>query len=379
MRKLRILLTGGGTGGHIYPLVAVSQKIFEITKKNNLEAEVRFVGAPGSYRTVLEGYGIRVSKIAPSKIRRYFSILNLLEPFKLAIGLLQALIKLYFYMPNVIFSKGGPGALPVVLAGTFYRIPIVIHESDAVPSLTTKISARFAKSIGVAFDSAQDFFPGKNVAVVGLPIREELLSNWDDQKIAKRYWGFNPERLLILVLGGSQGAAAIDDFIISQAPEILESYQILHQTGIDNFEEAAAELKFIAAEVGEEAKRGYKMVSYFKKDIKEAYLAADLVVSRAGSTIHEIAAFGKPAILVPLPEAAGDHQRFNAYQFAEAGAGVVIEQNNLLGNVFMVQLKKILDNDERRAEIAEASKEFFKPKADQVIAEEVLRVAIGRK
>jgi len=131
MKKIHILLTGGGTGGHIYPLIAVAEELKHTARQHNLELHLKFLGAPSNFQTVLEGYGIDVSKTVSSKLRRYFSLLNLLEPFKFIIGFIQAIIKLYFIMPNVIFSKSGPGTVPIVLAAWFYRIPIIIHESDA--------------------------------------------------------------------------------------------------------------------------------------------------------------------------------------------------------------------------------------------------------
>lgn len=377
MKKIRILLTGGGSGGHIYPLIAVSQKILDASRRSSLETDLRFFGSPGSYQTILEGYGVSVSRIVSSKWRRYLSPLNLLEPFRFVFGLVQALFKMYFFMPDVIFSKGGSGSVPVVLAGAFYRIPVIIHESDAVPGAANRFAAHFAARIGVAFESATSFFSGRSVAVVGNPVREELLLNRDDQKLSKRYWGFHPEEPVILVLGGSQGAEAINDFIIKESPNLLPKFQILHQTGVSNFTNAKGELTFVAADLPEEIRRRYHLVAYFQKDLKEALSAADIVISRAGAGgIFEIAAFGKPAILIPLPNSASAHQRYNANEFASAGAGVVLEEANLLSNVFLVQLNKILGDRERYQKMSAASAAFFKPHTDRILAEEIIRLAL---
>ncbi|MFA5172998.1 MAG: undecaprenyldiphospho-muramoylpentapeptide beta-N-acetylglucosaminyltransferase [Candidatus Paceibacterota bacterium] len=376
MKKIRIIFTGGGTGGHIYPLVAVFKEVKRIADKNNREIEARFFGASGKYQTMLEGYGMKIGKIISSKIRRYFSPLNLLEPFKFIYGIFQALIKVYFFMPDVIFSKGGPGALPVVLAGFFYRIPVIIHESDAVPGLTNRISAKFAKRIAISFKSAEVFFNGKKTALVGNPVRDDLINNRDDQIFAKRYWGFNPEKPVILVLGGSQGSEIINDVIIRNAPELLKKYQIIHQTGEDKFKEAKGELEFIGKEIGKEEAKNYQLLAYLSKDLKEAYTAADLVVGRAGAgTIFEIASFGKPAILIPLANSAGEHQRLNAYEFTETGGGKVIEEDNLLNNVLLIQIDKILSDKDNLKKMQEASLNFFIPNSAEMIGEEIFRIA----
>ena len=301
MRKVRILLTGGGTGGHIYPLIAVKEKLVDISNRHSFQADIRFMGSAQKWATVLEGYGLKVYQIAGSKIRRYFSPLNFLEPFIFAYSLCQAFLKLYFFMPDVIFSKSGPGSFSVVLAGFFYRIPIIIHESDAYPGLSNRLASHFANSIALGFKESASYFKGKNVQVTGNPVRDDLLNNRDEQALAKRFFSFKPDKKVILVIGGSQGAESINDFIISMAPELLKKYQILHQTGVDNFAESRGELEFISKDIDDENKKNYKIVAYFNKDLKEAYSAADLVVSRAGAgSIFEMAAFSKPAILIPL-------------------------------------------------------------------------------
>ena len=373
MRKIRILLTGGGTGGHIYPLIAVKEKLVDISNRHSFEADIRFMGSAGKWKTVLEGYGLRVYRVAGSKMRRYFSPLNFLEPFIFVYSLFQALFKVYFYMPDVVFSKSGPGSLAVVLAAFFYRIPVMIHESDSYPGLSNKIAANFSKSIALGFKESSSYFKNKNIQVTGNPVRDDLLNNRDPQELAKRFFGFKPEKKVILVIGGSQGAQSINDFIISISPELLKKYQILHQTGVENFNESRGELEFVTEGLEDEYKKGYKMVAYFNKDLKEAYSAADLIISRAGAgSIFEIASFSKPAILIPLK----GHQRYNAYSFAEAGAGKIIEQDNLLPSVFLVQVDKILEHEDVIESMKQASQDFFIPNSSQMIAEEIIRLTL---
>src|SRR3990167_7981954 len=211
MRKLRILLTGGGTGGHIYPVIAVAQKLRAWAEKNGLEPDFRFFGDPGNYRAVLEAEKVRISRIAASKLRRYFSILNVVDIFLFCFGLKQSLAKIFFFMPDVAFSKGGPGALPVTFACRFYQIPLVVHESDAIPGLTNKISARRARVVDLAFLSAARYLKTKaQINVVGNPVREELATEIPTTQ-AKNSFGFNPQKSLLLFMGGSQGSSRIND------------------------------------------------------------------------------------------------------------------------------------------------------------------------
>lgn len=373
----RILFTGGGTGGHITPLISVAAELQKLASQKNLKLDLRYFGSPETYENLLETNGIAVSKIASSKWRRYFDLRNFIDIPKFIIGFFQALWKVFWFMPDVAFSKGGPGALPVVLVCAFYRVPIMIHESDTIPGLTNKISGRYAKRIALSFASAQEYFKG-SVAVVGTPIRHELLGEALEQGTAKKTFGFDAEKPVILVISGSQGATRINDFMLDCWPELVKEFQILHQTGINNFPQVKSELTSIAKNFTEEEKNRYKIVPYFEKDLKDAYAAADIVVSRAGSaSIFEIAAFGKPAILIPLPEAAGDHQTKNAYEYAATGAAIVIETDNLTLNVFINQLKKLLSSLEKLKEMSEAAKKFAKPEAAKIIAEEIIKLAMS--
>lgn len=372
----RIGLTGGGTGGHIYPLLAVVEELRRVQSvEHGFDFEFIYFGAPGEYKELLLERGIKVVPIMQSKLRRYFDLRNFLDGFKFVIGLVQALFRIFPVMPDALFSKGGPGALPVILASRFYRIPILVHESDTVPGVTNLISARYASRIGIAFDYTSGFFKG-NVALVGNPLRRSLLDGKMDAAHAKDMLGVAAEPPLILVLGGSQGARRINDFFLDRAPEIVQEFQVLHQTGTHNFKEVEAQLSATLAHAGEEAKRRYRLVPYFEKDLSQALSAADAVVSRAGSgSIFEIAAFGKPSVLIPLPESAGDHQMRNAYEYAKSGAAVVIEEANLTPYILIDQLKKICFDSAHRSAMEEAAQKFAKPDAAAAIARELIHMA----
>ncbi|MBI3588906.1 MAG: UDP-N-acetylglucosamine--N-acetylmuramyl-(pentapeptide) pyrophosphoryl-undecaprenol N-acetylglucosamine transferase [Candidatus Liptonbacteria bacterium] len=373
--KRVILLTGGGSGGHIYPLSAVTEQ-FKKLISNHL---IYYLGPVDVFSvTLATHYGVKMRKIATAKLDRFLSFRNIFLLPKFFWSLLQALFKVFWIMPEVIFSKGGPGALPVVLAGWFYRIPIVIHESDALPGLTNLISARFAKKIALSFEGSAGYFDPKKTFVTGNPVREELLGTRYSSEVAKDELHFNMQIPLTLVLGGSQGSKRINEFILANLGKLLKETQILHQTGSANYLEVKnlSRAAILELPLKEELEHRYQAVPYLDEDMKAALLAADLVVARAGSgTIFEIAAFGKPAILIPLKESANDHQRANAFEFARAGGGVVIEEENLLPGIFTSRLHEILGNQNEREKMAEAAVKFFQPGAAEAIAREVLKLA----
>lgn len=374
--NFKVVLTGGGSGGHIYPLLAVADVLAKKAAELNFNEELIYVGARDSYAPLFEARGIRILPIAAGKLRRYFSVQNFLDIPKVAVGFIQAFWKLYWLMPDIIFSKGGPGALPVVVAGWFYRIPVAIHESDAIPGLTNSICAHFARKIFLSFESAGEKFgagASKKIQVVGSPIRAELLEHRSKSDLAKGALGFSSSHPLILILGGSQGSLRINNFILTNLPAIIAVTQVLHQTGVANFLETQKLSHAALIDTPPTANR-YVPVNYFTDDYGTALDAADLIVARPGSNIFEFAAFGKPAILIPIAESANDHQRANAYAFAETGAGVVIDESNLLPGIFLNELNKILTNADLRKKMGEASTKFFLPGAAETIADEVMRM-----
>jgi UDP-N-acetylglucosamine--N-acetylmuramyl-(pentapeptide) pyrophosphoryl-undecaprenol N-acetylglucosamine transferase len=376
MKEMRILLTGGGTGGHIYPLVAVAETLIKISPPN-LRLKIYYLGPNHPLNEEFRKRGIRVYNLASSKLRRYFSLENFLDVPKFFLSICQALFRLYFLMPDVVFSKGGPGALAVILAAKFYLIPIIIHESDSNPGLTNRLSAKFAARIGIAFAGAAEYFPPTKTAFLGNPLRLGLLTGEKiDIAQAKRRINFDPREPLILILGGSQGSAAINFFVLDNLEVLLKLGQIYHQTGEKNFAEARQLSENILKNLGENYERRYRITPILDTDgIKDALLAADLVLSRAGAgAIYEIAAFGKPSILVPLNNAANDHQKKNAYEYASTGAAIVIEESNFKLNIVLVQLKKILEDKEQYQSMAEAARAFFKPQAAEIIAREILKL-----
>ncbi len=370
--SMRILLTGGGTGGHIFPLVAVARKLKKISAEKGLPApEIFYLGPDDFGHDIFEKEGIPFSPIIAGKIRRYFSVQNILDAFKFPVSLVQTFWKMFWIMPDIVFSKGGYASAPIVLVAWVYRVPIMIHESDSVPGVANKKAARMAKLVGIAFSRAAKFLPDKKVAMVGNPVREELFSGSIAE--AKKIFNLSGEKVL-LVLGGSQGAEAINEIIIDVLPQLVQKYQVLHQCGVNNFRQVEEEAKIM---LRPELLPKYHPFPFLDENqMSAAYAAADLLISRAGAgSIFEIAGLGKPSILVPLPESAQDHQRENAYEFARAGACIVLEQQNLKPHLFLSQIDNILENPEVYQKLSNGAKAFFIPDAAQKIAEALLGLA----
>ena len=372
----RILLAGGGTGGHIYPLLAVAE---QFKRDYPSDVELHYVGDPGAFEVEFLGLGIKIHRVMTGKIRRYFSPLNLIDIPKTFIGLLQSFGVVYWLMPDVLFSKGGPGSVGAVIAAWFHRVPILIHESDAVPGLSNLISSRFAKKIAISFEAAAKYFIPPKVVRVGNPIRPGMLAQRLDSSSAKETLGFSKDTPLLLVLGGSQGSQRINEFIIKILKELVPQTQILHQTGLKNFVEVKkmADASFLDIDVKLEIKNRYQPIAYFDETMMaRALSAADLVIARAGSgTIFEIANFSRPSVLIPLPSAANDHQRENAYAYSSAGAGIVVEEGNFSAPIFANQISKFLSNPDLMTKAGEAAFKFARPDSAKILAEEIIKLA----
>ncbi len=383
MKKIRILLAGGGSGGHIYPLIAVAQKLqYFAGGSKDFQLDLRYFGDAGGYDELLAANGVKKTYIISSKFRRYFSLENVIDFFKFFASLIQSFWKIFWFMPDAAFSKGGPGSLPIVFVCKFFGIPIVIHESDSAPGLTNLISGKMSKKIFLAFETARKYFTNKSVEVVGNPVRDELLINKNgrapeilesQKQQAKKEFGFDPEKLVLLILGGSQGAIVINDFVVKNVEILAEKFQILHQTGEKNYGEYKKDYDFLSKTLSDSTKSRYQFFSYFGENLNNAYIAADLVLARAGAgTIFEIAYFGKPAVLIPIPDAANNHQDLNAFEFEEAGAGLDIQQENFLSHLVLVQLETLISKPETLKKMSKAASAFYKPFSAETIAAHLL-------
>ena len=368
---MRIALTGGGTGGHLFPLVAVAKELKNISMERGFyDTEIRFYGpktTDESLYAALAEENIKFESIMSGKLRRYFSLQNPIDLVKFFIGIFQAQWKLFKFMPDVIFSKGGYGSLPIVLVGWLFGIPIIIHESDSIPGFVNKISSRFAKRVAIAFPAAAKYFKDSTVAILGNPTREDLKTGTIEE--AKKSLSLKGDRPLILIMGGSQGARALNDLVMNSLNELLVRYEVILVCGEKNytdlFNESAARLK-------PEQKEYFHLFPFLKSELKHTFAAASLVISRAGaSSIFEIAFLGKPSILIPLPNSAQDHQMENAYEYGKFGATIVMEQQNMTPHLFLDNINHILSNENLFRQMSENALKFFTPQAARKIAEEV--------
>jgi len=369
---MKILFTGGGTGGHVVPIIAIAREIKKIYRGDDLQ--LFFLGPQdrvGSNLLFLEG--IKVKNVMAGKVRRYAGFKsffqNLADIFiKVPIGILQSFFHIFFLSPDLIFSKGGFGSIPGVVAGKLLFVPIFLHESDITPGFANKVLRGFALEIFTSFPKTEHFSPRKLIRV-GNPIRKELLTS--SKKAAKRVLGIKSEKPVILIIGGSQGSQRINDEILEVLPQLLERFEIIHQCGEKSWGTIKEELKVI---INEKLEPFYHLYPFLEEsELRHVYAAADLIIGRAGSgTIFEIAASGKPSILVPLPEAAQNHQMKNAYAYQESGATIVIEENNFSSHFLLEKLISLFENPAKLKEMSEKAKEFSKPEAGWIIAHYLL-------
>jgi len=363
---MRILFTGGGTGGHIYPLIAIKNTF----DKNNREHSFSYIGPDGFVKSAFENKNIKCKFILAGKLRRYFSLVNIIDLLKIPIGLIQSLWHLFWIMPDVIFSKGGYGSIPVVLAGWIYRIPIIIHESDTVPGLANRISAPLAKKIIISFEETRKYFPKNKIVVAGNPVREELIQGNVEQ--AQKIFKLNLKTPTVLIMGGSQGAQRINELVLNVLPRLLKKTELIHICGKTNFNNIEKEAKKIL-EDSPELLNQYHLYPFLKEELKHAFSASDIIISRASAgAIFEIAAIGKPAILIPLSTSAANHQTKNTQVLSRAGGAIVLEEGNLTVNMFLNTILDLLNNPEKMKTMEEKNKLFYRPETNQRIVQEII-------
>ncbi|MGW8184556.1 MAG: undecaprenyldiphospho-muramoylpentapeptide beta-N-acetylglucosaminyltransferase [Candidatus Moraniibacteriota bacterium] len=363
---IRIVITGGGTGGHIFPLISVVEKIREI----EIDTDFLYLGSGGELeqKVMLEN-SIPTKSIMSGKMRRYFSLANIIDVFKIPIGIIQSLWYLLWYMPDVIFSKGGYVSVPVAFAAWVYMIPILTHESDAMPGLANRIIGVLSERIAISYPHTAKYFDEKKVLLTGNPVRSDI--DKGDKKVFLEKFGLTESRPVILVLGGSQGARNINVAIASILADLVKVAQVVHQTGEANYHET---IKLARSSGIKEGRDGYHPMPFLDlNDMKNALSASDLVISRAGAnSISEIAANSKPVILIPLSTAANNHQGMNAYFITEKGGAVVLEESNIGKNMLIGKIEKILNDKELRENLSKNIKEFYHADAPLKIAQGIL-------
>jgi len=373
---MRILLTGGGTGGHLFPLLAVAEAI---KKESKEPVDFLYLGPCNKFsEEVLRVNGIRTSHVLTGKWRRYFSFKNLLDIFRLPIGVIQAMFKVLIFMPDAVFSKGGYGSVPAVIASRIYWIPIVIHESDAVPGKANRFLEHLADVVVISYGMTSDFTNPAKTVFAGNPIRESVLGG--DMVRAKEVFEIKSSKPVLLILGGSQGARKINHVVVNILPRLLATYEVVHQCGEKNIDET----KELAGKAGvKPGREGYHLFPFLRDDkdeMKNALSVADLVLSRAGATaISEIAAYGKPSILIPIQGSANDHQLHNAFEVAKQGGAIALKEENLTPELLLGKIDILMNDGPLRKSMGEKAKSFYNADAAQKIARAVLKLGNKEK
>jgi len=374
---MRILFTGGGSGGHFYPIISIAEELNALAKDKRLLDLELFYMSPTPYNPgILFENGITYKKNRAGKLRRYFSLANFFDLFKTGWGILVSIIQIYRLYPDVVFGKGGYASFPALFAARLLFIPIVIHESDMVPGRVNLWAGKWASRIAVSYGDTVKYFPKEKVAFTGNPIRKDIAHPITSG--AREFLKIEEGVPVVLVLGGSQGAEKINDAVLGGLKSLVEKYVVIHQVGKNNIAETRATSEAVLHTSLH--KDRYKAFDYLDAlALRMAAGASSVVISRAGSTIFEIAAWGLPSIIIPITKSNGDHQRQNAFAYSRAGACEVIEEGNLRPNILISEIDRLVNNNAERERMGAAAKAFYKPDAAHLVAEEILKIALSHE
>jgi UDP-N-acetylglucosamine--N-acetylmuramyl-(pentapeptide) pyrophosphoryl-undecaprenol N-acetylglucosamine transferase len=367
--KLRLIIAGGGTGGHVLPAIAV---IDELRRRDVIEALAWIGSHAGLERSAAAAAGVPYHPIETGKLRRYFSVRTATDAARIPIGLLQARRLVRQFHPTVVFSTGGFVSVPTVIAARGHA-PVLTHEQTAILGLATRINCRFASAVAVSYEATAPTAHSihRQVVVTGNPVRAFLAGG--DAGRAHARWGFDPASPLLYVTGGSSGASALNQRLAALLPELLRHTQILHQAGAAKYNRDAASLEEASAAWPAELRARYRVVEFVAEELADLYAAADLILGRAGAgTVAELAYLGKPAILVPLPGTGGDEQTKNACLLADAGGAIVIPQAEATPEHLWVEILRLLADPGQRAAMAAAARAVGRVDAATRLAEVVL-------
>ena len=323
----RIILTGGGTAGHVTPNIALLPRLKE------LGYDIQYIGSyTGIEKELIEPFGIPYHGISSGKLRRYFSVQNFTDPFRVLKGFREAHKLIRQLKPDVIFSKGGFVSVPVVLAGKRCKVPVIMHESDMTPGLANKIAIPTAAKVCCNFPETLKSLPEGKAVLTGSPIRQELLSG--NKIAAMDMCHFTSDKPVILVIGGSLGAVAVNNAVREALPELLKDFQIIHLCGKGKMDESLKDVE------------GYCQFEYIKNELRNLFALADIVISRAGANaICELLAVHKPNLLIPLSaNASRGDQILNARSFERQGFSLVLEEEQLTKETLLAAVKNLYEN-----------------------------------
>ena len=375
----RVLLVGGGSGGHVYPLVAVARSLKKLADARGEKISVRIMGDGRFVKRGADEAGIRYTSIMAPKLRRYASAGTIVDMLKIPLALAQSFWKLFWFMPDVVFAKGGYTCAFPTFAARFYMIPVYLHESDSVPGLANRILAGRSRMIFTSFAAADAAFKamGRTTMLVGNPFRAEVCCV--ERTAAHQALKLDPAKRTVLFIGGSQGAEQINDIVLNSLVQMVgKGWNVIHQTGDTNFtavakavEQYMTEGKSTYAPAIAAQYRAYPFIN--EQDLATVYGASDAAVTRASAgVLTELAFLGKPMVVVPLPGSANNHQQENAQELSAMGA-VVVDGVNATPNLVMQQVEHILD-PAVAAGISARIRAFAHPDATDRIAEVLLGV-----
>ncbi len=369
---MRVLFTGESLKGYLYPIIAVYEELEKLAIESNSEPlEVMLISSKSHFlQEMLEGTGISYKTIQAAKQRSSFSPLIFIDFFRLIIGFFQSIIYIFDYMPDVIFSKGGHVSLPVVVVGWIFRIPIIIHESDAIASPMDKFMFRFAKKVAVSFKDNKEIYVSSRVFFSGNPIIS-FITQGDKEKSMKSFV-LNKEKPILFIMAGSKGAEEINNIVSEILSDLLKDYQIIHQCGIVNYNK----VRLSVEKMNIPNLNDYHLFPFFRERAGDAYAACDLVISRAGAnTVAEIMAVGKPSILIPLASAISDKQKKNAFHYSQSGAAILLSEKNLKPHLLLNVIREIFQSRLKIIEMQRAARKLAHPEAARKIAEEIINIA----
>lgn len=316
-----IVLTGGGTAGHVMPCLAL------VPYLQDEGFDIYYIGSKGIEKKLIQDHGIKFKTISSGKLRRYFSFRNFLDIFNVIIGFLQSFIILVFNRPDVIFSKGGFVSVPVAVSGWLLRIPVVTHESDLTPGLANRIIGRFAHKILYSFKETSKYLPSDKSEYVGVPIRKELLNG--DITLGKKLCGFKSDFPVILFMGGSLGAQKINEALKGAIDYLTTKYNIIHITG------SGKKINF--------SHENYKSFEFLKDELKDIFALSNFIVSRSGAnSIFEFLALQKPMLLIPLEQGSRGDQVHNANNFKSHGWAHILKESDLTPDTLITALEALI-------------------------------------
>lgn len=377
---MRILISGGGTGGHIYPALAVAAEL-----RARYGAELLFIGDEnGLETTIVPEAGVPFVPIKAGKLRRYLSRRTLSDLARTPVGMAQALRAARRFRPHAAFTSGGYVSVPAGMAARLTGAPLLMHQQDVAPNLANRLLTPVATRISVSFAPSLDFFPRDRVSLMGNPARAEVVAAAGLYSASQRpVFGLDPALPVALITGGSQGARRLNQVIAAALPGLLPHCQVLHVSGEGTFEEtkALAEQTLAAMPYSEALRSRYALFPYLKTEMPQALAASDVVLCRSGaSTLTELALLGRPSLLVPLPPGfGGSPQAINAEMFQRAGAADVVMDSDLTPERATSSLLALLENATRRTAMATAARSFALPNAARDLAAAVAGLAVEKR